>query len=401
MLTGAVQQEVNSLSEILHFLRIGEDQKRRAATMMNERSSRAHSILILSLKQKNILTGVEVNSKMFLADLGGSEQIKKSKVFFNFSFLLSQYYNNMHFRLSQKVENVSRSGSSSTLDPAPVPPGVQPADDATGTFSTGFEFGERMRETVYINLGLLALKKCIEALNNNLAYVPYQDSKLTMLLSTGLGGDSKTSVIICGNMEPLHAAETLNALRFGEQCSKIEQQARNNAAILAGVLAKIDQEIITLEASIVRKERWEERIESRVDALAEDGTVEAALGGRELKKVYTVVGAEEERIRLEQLLRKRAELTGSDFKIRTKAVTFGKEALYKNQFGDTYNPDDDLKTSNVRFEDRTDIQNIPKAVRSRKSGRLGWRVSQANPTKLEQVAKKVDRNKLRYSGLSA
>lgn len=34
-------------------------------------------------------------------------------------------------------------------------------------------------------LGLLALKKCIEALNNQAAYTPYQDSKLTMLLSSG------------------------------------------------------------------------------------------------------------------------------------------------------------------------------------------------------------------------
>ena len=64
----------------MHLLRVGEEQKRRAATMMNERSSRAHSILILSLHQRNVVTGVEVNSKMFLADLGGSEQIKKSKV---------------------------------------------------------------------------------------------------------------------------------------------------------------------------------------------------------------------------------------------------------------------------------------------------------------------------------
>lgn len=87
-----MQQEVGSLSEIMHFLRIGEEQKRRAATMMNERSSRAHSILIISLKQQNIRTGVEVNSKMFLADLGGSEQIKKSKVFFMIALLLFDSY---------------------------------------------------------------------------------------------------------------------------------------------------------------------------------------------------------------------------------------------------------------------------------------------------------------------
>jgi hypothetical protein len=28
------------------------------------------------------------------------------------------------------------------------------------------------------------------------AYVPYQDSKLTMLLSSGLGGNSKTAVLV-------------------------------------------------------------------------------------------------------------------------------------------------------------------------------------------------------------
>ena len=33
--------------------------------------------------------------------------------------------------------------------------------------------------------GLLALKKCIEALNSKSLYTPFQDSKLTMLLSSG------------------------------------------------------------------------------------------------------------------------------------------------------------------------------------------------------------------------
>ena len=40
----------------------------------------------------------------------------------------------------------------------------------------------RARHTLQINLGLLALKNCINALHNNLAHTPYQDSKLTMLL---------------------------------------------------------------------------------------------------------------------------------------------------------------------------------------------------------------------------
>ena len=41
------------------------------------------------------------------------------------------------------------------------------------------------------------------------AYIPYQDSKLTMLLSPGLGGDSKTSVVVCGSMDLENAKETV------------------------------------------------------------------------------------------------------------------------------------------------------------------------------------------------
>ena len=43
---------------------------------------------------------------------------------------------------------------------------------AAEAFSVGFEMGDRMREAVYINLGLLALKKCIEALNNQVNIRP-------------------------------------------------------------------------------------------------------------------------------------------------------------------------------------------------------------------------------------
>ena len=50
----------------------------RAETAMNERSSRAHSVVVLSLEQVMIQTGEKVSSKLFLADLGGSEQVLRS-----------------------------------------------------------------------------------------------------------------------------------------------------------------------------------------------------------------------------------------------------------------------------------------------------------------------------------
>ena len=57
----------------------GNDQKRLASTKMNERSSRAHSLFILTLTQRHKQSHVVVRSKLFLADLGGSEQLKKSE----------------------------------------------------------------------------------------------------------------------------------------------------------------------------------------------------------------------------------------------------------------------------------------------------------------------------------
>jgi len=41
-------------------------------------------------------------------------------------------------------------------------------------FSTGFVKSERMREAVYINLGLMALKSCVNALASASKYIPYQ-----------------------------------------------------------------------------------------------------------------------------------------------------------------------------------------------------------------------------------
>jgi hypothetical protein len=49
---------------------IGEQQKRRASTAMNDRSSRAHSLFIVTLKQTHLDRNVTINSRLFMADLG-------------------------------------------------------------------------------------------------------------------------------------------------------------------------------------------------------------------------------------------------------------------------------------------------------------------------------------------
>lgn len=263
------------------------------------------------------------------------------------------------------------------------------------------------------------------ALNNRALYTPYKDSKLTMLLSAGLGGNSKTSVIVCANMDPAHASETVATLRFGEKCALIETSARNNATMLAGVLAALDAQIAALEKEIESKERWEGRNEQRADTLAEEGTVEMAAGGVEIKKVYMLVGAEEERKQLEQLLIRRAKFIGSEPIVdeedqfdetgaavvrkasskRTRVVGFGKEYAELYGLGGKFDESAEHVTENSRFaHGLSDVSALPAAVRKHKgtkSWATGAPIAEENAAVLEANAKKVRRARLAYSGISA
>jgi hypothetical protein len=370
VLNGAAEQVVHSLSDIQHVLEIGEQQKRCAATAMNDRSTRAHSLFILTLSQRHPSNGMSLRTRLFLADLGGSEQVKKSQ----------------------------------------VEAGVVRTAGAQQQFSLGFELAEHMREAVYINLGLLALKKCIEALNNHMLYIPFQDSKLTMLLSEGLGGSCKTSVIVCANLDPVQAVETVATLRFGERCAMVELSARNNATMLAGILEDLDRRISTLEEAIQQKERWELHEMSRADALAEDGTLEKALGGTEVIKKYIVLGAEAERRELGELLIQRMQFTGAMAATGKEkmAMAFGKQYAELYGLGGQFDASAEETHENARFTVITEDAALPTVIRQKKGATTSWAVGEMVQKEEdgEQFARGLrkankKRNKLAYSGISA
>ena len=254
VLDGSAEKIVTSMNDTLELLNIGEKQKRKAATAMNERSSRAHSIFIMRMTQTCRSTSVKTKNRLLLADLGGSEQLKKSQ---------------------------------------PLQTGDQKQND--------YVRKQRAREAVNINLGLLALKQCVEALNKKASFVPYTDSKLTMLLSTGLGGDSKTSIIVCGAQEQRHGNETISALKFGQICRGIHNNAKiTNTNMIQELLENIDKKIANCEENIKKYERWE--MVKKVHQL-ENGKFEE-------KQVTIVTGAEKYRENLSELVRQKMELTG-------------------------------------------------------------------------------------------
>ena len=76
--------------------------------------------------------------------------------------------------------------------------------------------GERLIEAVQINLGLLALKDCIDGLKRRHGHVPFLASTLTALLQPVLSDGAFATVLVTGSLEQRHTSETLNSLRFGQ-----------------------------------------------------------------------------------------------------------------------------------------------------------------------------------------
>ena len=370
VLNGASEVEVSCLSDIMHLLCVGEKQKRKAQTAMNERSSRAHSIFIITLNQECMDSGVKVSSKFFFADLGGSEQTKKNTYEAGKSKHCEALKDHIKMRETDRID-MQKNESNFEQNILSV--------SKKNNYSTGFVKSNRMREAVYINLGLLSLKQCVEALKNRKPYVPYAASKLTMLLSSGLGGNSKTSVIVCAGQNKEHTSETLNAMRFGEACSQILKTARTAANMVGDILVQIEKEILICEQEIKRKERWEISEEKRVDKLNESET-----GKLEYHKTAILVGAEDDRQKLNQLLRKKAKLTGDCIDTNANGekivghIGFGNANDYG--FGKRY--DASVDKINNRFEEIYDRSKFEKSE------------------VLTKFAKTIDRNKLMYAGIS-
>ena len=83
--------------------------------------------------------------------------------------------------------------------------------------------GERFRESISINGGLLALGNVISALSDprrRQQHVPYRQSKLTRLLKDSLGGNSRTLMIACLSSCSSDFDENLNSLKYATRVRK-------------------------------------------------------------------------------------------------------------------------------------------------------------------------------------
>jgi hypothetical protein len=122
--------------------------------------------------------------------------------------------------------------------------------------------GERVKEGISINSGLLALGNVISALgdparakSHTASHIPYRDSKLTRLLQDSLGGNAHTLMIACVSPAEYNAGETINTLKYANRARNIKNRAVVNEKEdgwddlewLQGTVTRLRKELKTLK----------------------------------------------------------------------------------------------------------------------------------------------------------
>ncbi|KAG5008375.1 hypothetical protein JHK85_026917 [Glycine max] len=183
---GATLVEITDQHSFLELLRIGEANRVAANTKLNTESSRSHAILTVHIK-RSVLENEDIVSSQ---NGDASHLTKPSKPLVRKSKLVVVDL--------AGSERVHKSGSE----------------------------GHMLEEAKSINLSLSSLGKCINALAENNAHVPFRDSKLTRMLRDSFGGTARTSLIVTVGPSPRHRGETSSTILFGQRAMKVENMLK-------------------------------------------------------------------------------------------------------------------------------------------------------------------------------
>ncbi|GLH10598.1 Kinesin heavy chain [Gryllus bimaculatus] len=171
---GLTERFVSNRDDVFNIIAEGKTNRHFAVTDMNEHSSRSHCVFSLTVRQENLENQKILVGKLYLVDLAGSEKVSK----------------------------------------------------------TGAE-GTVLEEAKYINKSLSSLGNVIKALSDGKSYIPYRDSKLTRVLQESLGGNSRTTVIICCSPASFNQSETKSTLEFGIRAKTVKNVVCVNEEVTA------------------------------------------------------------------------------------------------------------------------------------------------------------------------
>ena len=160
--------------------------------------------------------------------------------------------------------------------------------------------GTNLKEAGKIHQGLLALENVINALVEKKKHVPYNDSKLTRLLSTSIGGNSKTTLLVTCSPSIWNRDETISTLRFAKRAKKIKNKARINKR---KTREQLEARIIFLENenSMLKKKLNKKKFgASNVQSMKKNNTMSAIMDGDVDKQIFGM--SMEEKQKQEELI---------------------------------------------------------------------------------------------------
>ena len=204
VLLGVESKSVSTSDDTMHCLKSGSLFRTTGATLMNAESSRSHAIFTLFIKQ----TRIDLIKKEDDNETPEQEVITLTAKF-NFVDLAGS-------------ERLSRTGA----------------------------VGERAREGISINTGLLHLGNVISALGDRtrkMTHIPYRDSKLTRVLQDSLGGNSVTLMIACISPCDRDFVETLNTLRYANRAKNIKNKVTANQDSQTQLINELRRQIMQLQ----------------------------------------------------------------------------------------------------------------------------------------------------------
>ncbi|KAL3658827.1 hypothetical protein V7S43_016195 [Phytophthora oleae] len=233
--SGLSEFRVTSLHETLQLLKTGNRNRTIRATAYNEKSSRSHALLQLSIEVESrgleSATTIIRRAKLNLVDLAGSEKWD--------------------------------------------------TDVITGS--------DRSKELTSINQSLSALGNVISALvNPKRTHIPYRDSKLTRLLQDSLGGNTRTVVIATISPSASAVDETISTLQFAERAKCVTVRVKVNELVDDAILLAQAQREISRLKLLLKQSGSHQQLSALEEQIARLNKEKAALAAENQKLRHAV-----------------------------------------------------------------------------------------------------------------
>lgn len=268
---GVTTRTVTSAAEMIQCLKLGALSRTTASTQMNVQSSRSHAIFTIHLCQVRVCSP-ENNDNETDNRLANNSEIDE------FETLTAKF----HFVDLAGSERLKRTGAT----------------------------GDRAKEGISINCGLLALGNVISALGDRSkrsSHVPYRDSKLTRLLQDSLGGNSQTVMIACISPSDRDFMETLNTLKYANRARNIKNKVVVNQDRASQQISALRTEIARLQMELMeyktgKRMVGEDGLEGMNDLVHENSMLQTENNNLRLRVKAMQETIDAQRARLTQLL---------------------------------------------------------------------------------------------------